>query len=117
MIKPLRLLAWLAMPYSLALNGQVNLASVTGVITDSTKSVLVGVTVTIRNTDTNIERTMATNADGYFTITELPPGAYELTASKAGFNTYHETKIVLETGQQLQNDIELKIGSVSETMN
>lgn len=93
------------------LYGQGDLATVTGVVTDSTKAVIVGVTVTIRNTDTNIEHTMATNEDGYFTITELPPGPYELTASKPGFNRYRESNIVLETGQQLKNDIELKLGS------
>ena len=100
-----------------AVFGQGDLATVTGVVTDSSKAVILGVTVTIRNTETNIARSIATNEDGYFTITELPPGNYEITASKAGFDTYLESKLLLETGQQLRNDIQLKVGSVSETVN
>jgi hypothetical protein len=91
-------------------------ASVTGVITDSTKAVLVGVSVTIRNTNTNIARTIVTNEDGFFTITELPPGPYELMIEKPGFETYRESKLVLETGQQLRNDVQMKVGSASETV-
>ena len=107
---------WLILLASAVLYGQGDLATVTGVVTDSMKAVMVGVAVTIRNTDTNITRSVATNQDGYFTITELPPGPYELTATKTGFSTYLESKLVLETGQQLRNDIELRIGSVSETV-
>ena len=99
------------------LYGQTDLATVTGIVTDSTKARMAGVVVTIRNTNTNITRSTTTNPDGNFAITELPPGPYELTASLAGFNTYRESKIVLETGQQLRNDIEMKIGAVSETVN
>lgn len=108
---------WLASCACFVLYGQGDLATVTGVVTDSSKSFAVGVTVTIRNTETNIARSMRTNDDGQFTITELAPGRYELKATLPGFNTYLETQLVLETGQQLRNDIELKVGSMSETVN
>ena len=108
---------WLTLLVSAALYGQTYLATVTGVVTDSTKAVIVGITVTIRNTETNISHTITTNEDGYFTITSLPPGPYELTASKPGFGTYRQPGIVLETGQQLRNDIQLNVGAVSQTIN
>jgi hypothetical protein len=92
------------------------LATVTGLVTDSSKAVMVGVAVTIRNTDTNIARTIKTNQDGLFTIPELPPGSYELAAAKDGFDTYSQSGIVLETGQRLRADIKLKIGNVSTTV-
>jgi hypothetical protein len=107
---------WLALVAPAALFGQGDLATVTGVVTDSSKAVILGATVTIRNTETNLSNSITTNEDGYFTITQLPPGQYELTATKPGFNTYLESRLVLETGQQLRNDIELKIGAVSETV-
>ena len=36
--------------------------------------------------------------------------------SKPGFETYRESSIVLETGEQLRNDVQLKVGSASETV-
>src|SRR5205085_958523 len=35
---------------------------------------------------------------------------------KPGFEGYRESKITLETGEQLRNDVQLKVGSASETV-
>jgi hypothetical protein len=40
-----------------------------------------------------------------------------MTVSKPGFETYRESSIKLETGQQLRNDVQLKVGSATETVN
>lgn len=77
---------------------QTDLATVTGVVTDAAQAVVPGVIVTIRNTDTNIVHTTTTNQEGYFAIPELSPGPYELTAARADFSTYRQTKVILETG-------------------
>ncbi len=74
------------------------------------------VKVTIRNTDTQITRAILTNDQGYFTITELPAGPYELTVEREGLHTYRETAITLETGQTLWTDVKMQVGSVSETV-
>jgi hypothetical protein len=81
------------------LYAQGELATVTGVVTDAASAVVPGVKVTVRNTDTDISRSITTNDDGYFTIPELPAGPYELIVAKAGFHTYRETGITLETGR------------------
>jgi hypothetical protein len=95
---------------------QSDLASVTGVVTDSAQSVMPGVSITIRNIQTNEPRSIVTNAEGYYTVTNLPPGSYELVAEKTGFHAYRQTGIILETGQTLRTDIKLQIGSVNETI-
>src|SRR5579871_1528446 len=87
--------------------GQSDLATVTGVVTDSAGAVMPGVVVTIRNVETNIARNMVTNTDGYFTVTNLPPGSYELLAERQGFRSHHETGITLEVGQELRSDIKM----------
>src|SRR5262249_46922862 len=51
-----------------------------------------------------------------YTITNLNPGSYELTAEKQGFHAFRETGIVLQVGQNLRADIKLTVGSVSETV-
>jgi hypothetical protein len=111
-----RRLWWLALFSAYALYGQEELATITGVVTDPAQGVMPGVTVTVRNTDTNISHALVTNESGYFTVTDLPPGAYELSASKTGFAAYRQTGIVLETGQTLRSDVRLEVGSVAETV-
>jgi hypothetical protein len=78
----LRGLCFFLLSVSLAsrLFGQADLATVTGVVTDTGKAILPGVEVTLRNTDTNIGRVETTNGNGYFTFTEVQPGSYELRA-------------------------------------
>ena len=73
-------LCWIA-AYSLmsALYAQSGLATVTGLITDAAEAVIPGVLVTTRNLNTNISHSMSSSGDGYFTVTSLPPGPYELT--------------------------------------
>ncbi|MFB3828057.1 MAG: carboxypeptidase regulatory-like domain-containing protein [Bryobacteraceae bacterium] len=88
----------------------------TGLVVDSSKAVVAGVRIGVRNTDTNIEQTIQTNESGLFAITGLAPGVYELTASKPGFETYRKSQIVLETGQRLRDDIVLRVGAVSTTV-
>ena len=108
---------WVAALIATSLYAQADVATVTGVVTDSGQAVVPGVSVTVRNTNTNIAQQITTNNDGYFTITQLPPGVYELTASRTGFSNYRATRIALESGQTLRHDIALQLGSVSETIN
>jgi hypothetical protein len=96
--------------------GQSNLAAVTGVVTDEKQSVVPGITVTIRNLETNIARMMPTGGTGDFTITNLHPGTYEIVAEASGFRTYRRLGVVLEIGQTLRNDILLEVGTLAESV-
>ncbi|MFN7937010.1 MAG: carboxypeptidase regulatory-like domain-containing protein [Bryobacteraceae bacterium] len=96
---------------------QSNLATVTGVISDSTEAAVANVTVTVRNVDTNIDRRVTTDETGNYSIPNLNPGNYELTAEAAGFHKALQKGIVLQVGQVLRADIKLEVGSVSETVN
>ena len=107
---------WLALVFAGLLHGQAELATITGVLTDAAKAVIPGVKITVRNTGTDISRTESTNQEGYFTIPGLPAGPYTLEAASAGFETYRESGIVLETGQTFRLDIKMTIGSVNETV-
>ena len=91
-------------------------ATVTGIVTDSAQALMPGVHITVRNVDTGITRTAPTNNSGSFTLTNLPPGNYELRAEIKGFRSYAKTGIVLEIGQTLRDDIVLAVGAVSESV-
>ena len=63
-----------------------NTGSISGTITDATGAVVKGATVTLTNTDRGtVERTLTTNAAGYYTATSLPLGAYSVKISEPGF--------------------------------
>jgi hypothetical protein len=87
---------------------------VTGVVNDTGGAMIPGAAVVIRNVETNIARTMQTNHEGVYVLTNLVPGAYEMTVSREGFRSHVETGIVLQVGQTLRADVRLEIGQVSE---
>ena len=59
---------------------QVANAVVTGIVTDAQGGVLPGVTITVRNADSGVTRTIVTEADGRYRLGGLPPGRYNLRA-------------------------------------
>ena len=63
-------------------------ASLTGVVTDSTGAVVADATVGLIDTKTNATYETKTNELGGYTFTKLLPGpGYSLTISKVGFQT------------------------------
>src|SRR5262245_25339619 len=110
-------LALVLLCVSAAARGQSDLATVTGVATDPAQARVPGVTITIRHVDTNIARTALTGDSGDFTVTNLHPGTYEISAEVPGFRTYRRVAVVLEVGQVLRNDIQLEIGAPSDSVN
>src|SRR5258708_7322848 len=63
-----------------------DVASVTGVVTDTSGGVVVGADLTMVNTTTNGEYHATTNSVGSYTISNVPPGAgYKITIAQKGF--------------------------------
>lgn len=91
-------------------------ATVTGVVTDSAGAVIPGTRIVVRHTGTNASRTIDTSPEGSFTITNLPPGPYEVQAGKDGFRAHKTTGVVLELNQVLRQDIVLQVGTVTESV-
>lgn len=58
--------------------GQGTLATVTREVTDPTGAAVPGTTVTVRNLDTNIDKTVTTDNAGYYVVGYLIPGQYEV---------------------------------------
>src|SRR5688572_25109305 len=71
-------------------------AQINGTVSDSSRGVLPGATVTAIQTDTGLRREAVTDAMGSFTLANLPIGPYRLEVTLQGFRTYAQTGIVLE---------------------
>jgi hypothetical protein len=89
-------------------------ASISGTVTDPTGGVIPNAAVTAHNTDTGIDSSTQTNAQGFYNFPALPPGKYEVTIKATGFEEYRETGLVLDVNNALRIDATMKVGSVSQ---
>jgi hypothetical protein len=89
---------------------------ISGTLTDPRGGVVPGVTVTIKNTDTAIVRTVSTNGVGLYNAPFLQPGHYEITASKTGFAKVVRPDVNLQVGQTLTVDLSLPLQTATEAV-
>lgn len=106
---------FLATLFSLPGRAQEFRATITGVVTDSSKAVIPGADVTVRNLDTNEVITVKTNAAGVYTVPFLHPGhKLEVSASASGFKTETYPPTVLSISQVQTANFILQVGSATQ---
>ena len=94
------LLVTLALPAYASTTGIVS-----GVVTDADSGAkLSGVNIIIKGTNL----TTVTDTDGYFVITNVPPGTYEVTASLVGYGDASKTDVQVMMDATSTSDISLK---------
>ncbi|MFY9222366.1 MAG: carboxypeptidase regulatory-like domain-containing protein [Blastocatellia bacterium] len=89
-------------------------SSVVGIVSDPTGAVIVGASITLRNISTNLERTTQVNDQGFYSLTQLPPGEYQVIATASGFSTSTNEKLILSLGTTALLDIRLSIFSEND---
>lgn len=89
-------------------------ATLTGRVTDPSGAVVPQATVVARAMGTGIPTTTETTSEGYYTLSTLQPGRYEVTISKSGFVPVKQTGLELTVQQIARLDVTLKIGAVAE---
>lgn len=90
-------------------------ATLSGTVSDQTGAVIVGARLMIRNRETGLARTFATDAAGAYRFIGLPPGEYELRAEASGFAPFTRREINLLVGQTTKLDLTLSlVGTTSE---
>jgi len=95
---------------------QTPTATIVGRITDASHASVAGAAVRVRNLETNEIRAVQSHDDGEFTVADLRPGFYEVTAEKQGFKTVLERSVELQVGQTARLDMNLEVGSTSESV-
>jgi len=88
--------------------------SISGTVTDQTGSVVPDTAITALNLDTTVQQTTRTNANGFYTLTSLPVGRYEIEIIREGFKPYKRTGLVIDVNAGLREDITLTMGEQSE---
>jgi hypothetical protein len=87
--------------------------AITGTVTDASGAAVPDVTVSARNTATNLTVTGKSQSTGSYSISNLPAGAYELTFTKPGFETEAHGQIVVNGDRTTTVDGSLKVGEVA----
>src|SRR5947208_13546988 len=74
--------------------GQVLKGSISGTVTDPQGAVVSGATVNVKNVDTGIVSTVATDSNGSFRLNLLPIGTYTVEVTQQGFKKLATTAVV-----------------------
>jgi len=90
--------------------------AIEGTVTDTSGAVLPGVTITVSNVDTGLERTSVTNEKGFYRAPLLPLGNYRVVAELQGFKKYEQTGIKVSVGEVAVINVAMGVGTVSETI-
>src|SRR6185436_10328852 len=78
-----------------------------GTIADRSGGRLPGVTVTIRNAETGLERIVVTDAEGFYNAPFLPVGRYNVQAQLSGFGAQTRQQVRVDLNQTVVQDFVL----------
>ena len=93
--------------------GQSPNASISGVVLDPDKKSIAEAEILVVNDYTRVQYEAKTNAEGFFAVTNLPPGQYLLQVSKVGFKAIIKPDIILNVQDALAVNFTLPIGASS----
>lgn len=95
---------------------QRSTATIRGAVTDQSHAVIPGATVTVRNDDTGLTRSVPTNSAGLYSFGELPVGRYSIEVELSGFQKGVVKNIVLNVADTRAVDVQLSTGAITEVV-
>jgi hypothetical protein len=95
---------------------QFDRGTISGVVKDQTGGVVPGVTVTAKSLQTQEMATTVTDAGGYYTMTTLRAGRYDVSAEIDGFKKASRTGVTLDAGASVKVEFTLEPGNIAESV-
>jgi Carboxypeptidase regulatory-like domain/TonB dependent receptor-like, beta-barrel len=116
-----RMMAALIAVCAIALAGlpaeaQQTTGAIQGRIVDAQKAAVPGVTVTAKSKSTGFTRSEVTDTEGLYRLNGLPVGNYDLRAELQGFAPFERKDVVVNIGETLDVNVDLKVAGVSESV-
>ena len=91
-------------------------ATIQGLVTDPTGSVIPNATVTLTEEATQVTQNIHTDASGVYVFPNIKVGTYSVTVAATGFETYSKTHNVLEVGSNVAVNVQMTIGKAEQTV-
>jgi hypothetical protein len=95
---------------------QEGTATLNGLITDHDGLAVAGVKVQALNAGTNVSYAADTNGRGLYLFPTLPAGAYQVTATKDGFQQEVRPGVELHVSDVVSLNFSLQVGSVTQSL-
>src|SRR5213594_1700298 len=95
---------------------QTTNATLGGTVSDATRALIPGVTITATNTQTGIVTTVVTNETGAYQFASLQTGTYKVTAELPGFQTQAYNAVSLGVAQQVRLNFTLQVGAQAQAV-
>jgi hypothetical protein len=90
-------------------------SSLRGKVADAQGGALPGVTVVLTNTETSFMREVVTDETGSYSLLQVPPGTYTITADLPGFQMA-SAKVALQVNTPATLDLRMEIGGLTESL-
>ncbi|MCL4401755.1 MAG: TonB-dependent receptor [Acidobacteria bacterium] len=90
--------------------------TILGTVTDPSAAAAPAAHVAVTNTETNVKSAVDTDQFGNYFVPNLKPGRYSVAVEAPGFRRSVRDGIILEIDQQVRIDVQLVLGSTSETV-
>ncbi len=101
-------------PSTLLAQSNASKGQIFGTATDPEGSVMPGVTVEARNTDSGFSRSAVSDASGFYRMDLMPVGNYEIRAALPGFQTQIFRDAYVGLGSSLRMDFAMALSAVEE---
>lgn len=111
-----RTIFWFLLLFGVAWPAYAQEGRISGTVDDASKSMLPGVTVTVKNPRTGFTQATTTNERGEYQVRALPRGSYDVTAEIQGFRPASKANIEVGLDSQVQINFTLEIGTVKESI-
>ncbi len=98
------------------MTAQVTTSQISGTVSDPSGARVLGAAIQVTHQGTLLERKTASNADGFFVVSNLQPGTYRVRIEGRGFKAYERSNVELTAGDRADVSASLSVGSVNETI-
>ncbi|MCI0403423.1 MAG: carboxypeptidase-like regulatory domain-containing protein [Acidobacteria bacterium] len=99
-----------------SLSSQSAGGSISGYVYDASGAVVPDTAVRVTNTGTGFVRTVNSDRRGYYLVTPLPVGAYDVVYTHDGFAELRRSGVHIEVGESAALDATLKVGGMQESV-
>ncbi|MBX7170782.1 MAG: TonB-dependent receptor [Pyrinomonadaceae bacterium] len=99
-----------------AVQAQTTFGRISGTVTDANGAAIANATVTVTDSATNFSRTATSDESGFYTVTNLPVGTYDVLVERKDFKKSIRQRNVVNADARLTIDFAMETGQITETV-